>query len=264
MVDARRSAAAGVFYPAEPDRLARSVHDLLADASRSPRHAPAARARAIVVPHALTGAAGVAAAAAWSRVEADGSARRVLLLGPSHHVPFAGVAAPFADAYTTPLGPVTVDRIALEGVRHFPQLSFSDLPHEQEPSLEAQLPFVQVRLPEALIVPLLVGELPDEQAAQLIDALWDAQTLVVVSTDLSRYFDRPTATRLDEVTARAIERLDPAPIGEQQACGHAALRGLLIVARARQLRVARLDLRTSAAPGLDADEVVGYGAFSIG
>jgi AmmeMemoRadiSam system protein B len=188
----------------------------------------------------------------------------VLLLGPSHHVPFAGMAAPFADAFTTPLGPVSVDRMAFESVRHFPQVVFNDLPHEQEPSLESQLPMLQTRLPAATIVPFVVGEIPDDEAAQVIDALWDDATLAVVSTDLSRYFDAATATRLDEITARAIERMDAAPIGEQQACGHAALRALLIVARARKLRAVRLELRTSGTPGAEPEDVVGLGAFVLG
>ena len=264
MVDARKPAAAGIFYPANREELAQTVLRLLAAAQSAPAPAGVARrVRAIVVPHAITGAAGVTAAAAWARVGPPETIARVLLLGPSHHVPFAGVAAPFADSFATPLGPVRVDRMALEGVRHLPHVVFNDLPHEQEPSLEAQLPFLQTRLPAATIVPLVVGDLPDEDCAQIIDALWDAATLAVVSTDLSRYFDASTAARLDEITARAIERLDPATLGEQQACGHAGLRALLRVARARHLRAVRLDLRTSAASGSD-DEVVGHGSFAIG
>jgi AmmeMemoRadiSam system protein B len=264
MLHARRPAAAGVFYPADREKLVQTLAELLRAAESAPAAPLPARIRAIVVPHAVTGTAGITAAAAWSRIGPATKVQRVLLLGPSHHLPLAGMAAPFADAFATPLGPVPIDRIALEGVRHFPHMSWSDLPHDQEPSLEAQLPFLQTRVPDAMIVPLVVGELPDVDAATMIDALWTETTLTVVSTDLSRYFDKGTASRLDEVTARAIERLDPTPIGEQQACGHAALRALLLVAQARRMRATRLDLRTSATPGSEAEDVVGYGAFAIG
>jgi AmmeMemoRadiSam system protein B len=187
----------------------------------------------------------------------------VLLLGPAHHAPFAGIAAPFADSFATPLGPVEVDRIAIETARRFPQLLVSDVPHEQEPSLEVQLPFVQTILPDAQVVPLVVGDLDDQDAAQVIDALWDDETLVVVSTDLSHYFDAATAQRLDEATARAVEALDALPIGEEQACGHAALRAALLVARARGLHATRLDVRHSGEASGDLGEVVGFGAFHI-
>jgi AmmeMemoRadiSam system protein B len=266
MVDARRPAAAGVFYPAERETLARTVRQLL-DASPPPRAASAARAarvRAIIVPHGMLGLAGAVAAAAWARVEPHATRiRRVVVLGPAHHSAFAGVAAPFADSFATPLGAVDVDRIAIETTRRFPQLVVSDLPHEQEPSLEVQLPFVQTLLPNATVVPLVFGEIDDQEAAQVVDALWDDETLVVVSTDLSHYFDAPTAQRLDEATARAVEALEPMPIGEEQACGHAAMRALLLVTRARGLRATRLDVRHSGEASGDLTEVVGFGAFVV-
>ncbi len=264
MVDARRPAAAGVFYPAEREVLARTVRELL-DAAPASRSSPkGGRTKAIVVPHGILGAAGAVAATAWARVAANATRfRRVLLLGPAHHAPFAGLAAPFADSFATPLGAVDVDRIAIETARRFPQLLVSDVPHEQEPSLEVQLPFVQTILPDAVVVPLVVGEVDDQEAAQVLDAIWDDETLVVVSTDLSQYFDAVTAQRLDEATARAVEALEALPIGEEQACGHAALRALLLVSRARGLRATRLDVRHSGLASGDLSEVVGYGAFQV-
>lgn len=261
MVDARKPAAAGVFYPAERELLQRTVRGLL-DAVPASR---AGRARAIVVPHGILGTSGSVAAAGWARVMPGATrVRRALVLGPAHHVPFAGIAAPFADSFATPIGAVEIDRVAIEAARRFPQLQVTDLPHEQEPSLEVQLPFLQTVAPTATIVPLIVGELEDRDAAEVIDALWDDVTLVVVSTDLSHYFDAATAGVLDESTARAIEALQPLPIGEEQACGHAALRALLLVARARSMRVTRLELRHSGEGTGDMGEVIGLGAFALG
>jgi AmmeMemoRadiSam system protein B len=263
MVEARKPTAAGVSYPAERELLESTVRDLIERAPTTPGEAR--MPRAIVVPHAIRATAGLVAAAAWAHVMPVASrVGRVLLLGPAHHATFAGIAAPFADAFATPLGPVTVDRLAIEGVRRFPQVVVSDVPHEQEPSLEVQLPFVQALLGDKSIVPLLVGELPDEEAAEVIASLWDDATLVVVSTDLSHYFDATTARGLDESTALAIEALDASAIREEHACGHAALRALLLVARERRLRASRVDLRHSGDSTGDLDEVVGYGAFVIG
>jgi hypothetical protein len=285
MVDARKPAAAGVFYPAEREPLAARVRAVLQLASEAPKvKGVPARVRAIVVPHGVFGVAGSVAAAAWALIQASASHTghaghagldRVLLLGPAHHVPFAGVAAPFADSFSTPLGEVMVDRLAIEGVRHFPQLVVNDLPHEQEPSLEAQLPLLQTCLPAATIIPIVVGEVTDDEGAQIVEALWSERTLVVVSTDLSRYFDAATARRLDEATAGAIERLDVAPLGEQQACGHAALRALMLVARARKMRAVRLALGHSGSgaqtghvaepsEASEPTDVVGFGAFAFG
>jgi AmmeMemoRadiSam system protein B len=266
MVDARKPAAAGVFYPAERELLGRTVRELV-DAATTSRPSPprAARVRAIVVPHGILGPAGAVAATAWARVAAHAARfRRVILTGPAHHTQFVGIAAPFADTFATPLGAVEVDRIAIEVLRRFPQLVVSDEPHEQEPSLEVQLPFVQTLLPAAVIVPLLVGDIEDVDAAEVLATLWDDETLLVVSTDLSQYYDATTAKRLDEATARSVEALDAVPIGEEQACGHAALRALLTAARGKKLKATRLDVRHSGEASGDLSEVVGFGAFVVG
>jgi AmmeMemoRadiSam system protein B len=270
-VEARKPTAAGVSYPKEPEALDRTVHDLLTraqaamEAQATTGSAGVRTPRAIIVPHAIRGTAGEVAAAAWARILPVASGiTRVLLLGPAHHAAFAGIAAPFADAFATPLGAVEVDRLAIEGVRRFPQVVVTDVPHEQEPSLEVQLPFVQTVLDDRPIVPLLVGDLPDEEASEVVGALWDDGTLVVVSTDMSHYFDAPTARRMDESTALAIEALDPSAVAEENACGHAALRALLLVARERRLRASRIEVRHSGEATGEMDEVVGYGAFVIG
>jgi len=262
MVDARKPAAAGVSYPAEREVLLERLHELLGDPAARDGHEPAAPARGLVVPHAMTGASGTVAAAGWRRIAASPAhVKRVVLLGPAHHVPFGGIAAPFADAFATPLGIVPVDRLAIESLRRFPQLAVNDLPHEQEPSLEAQLPFVHAVLEGVPVLPLIVGELGDDEAAEVLDAIWDDATLVVVSTDLSRYFDATSARKLDEETARAIEKLEAVGIREERACGHGALRALILVAKARKMHATRLALAHSGDRSGESDEVVGYGAF---
>jgi AmmeMemoRadiSam system protein B len=264
MVDARKPAAAGLLYPGDRDLLERTVRDLLDAVPPSRGAGRAGHVRAIVAPHGMLGIAGAVAALAWRRLSPSNSkVRRVLLLGPAHHATFTGIAAPFSDAFATPLGTVQVDRMAIEAARPFAQLVVSDIPHEHESSLEVQLPFVQTVLPEATIVPLLFGDVDDQDAAQILDALWTDETLAVVSTDLSHYFDAETAERIDEATARAVEELEAQPIGEEQACGHAALRPLLLVSRARALRAKRLDWRHSGEASGDLTEVVGFGAFAI-
>lgn len=260
VVDARRAAAAGIFYPAERDELTRVVRAMLDAAPR----AAGKRARAIVAPHGAWAIAGETIAAAWARVAQNARRiERVVLLGAAHHDRFAGLAAPFADSFATPLGTLPIDRLAIESARRFPQMVVSDVPHDCEHSIEVQLPFVQTALGAPLIVPLVVGEATDEEAAQVIDALWNESTLVVVCADLSHYYDAETAARIDGGTSRAIESLDDGAIGIEQTCAPAALRALLRVARRRGLRGCTLDLRNSGSNDGSRDEVVGYGAFAI-
>jgi AmmeMemoRadiSam system protein B len=265
MVDARRPAAAGTFYPGESDLLARAVRDLLHAATR-PEAGDTPIARAIVAPHGALAASGLVAAAAWASVQRGADrVKRVVLVGPAHGMPFTGAAAPFADAFATPLGVLAVDRLAIEAARRFPQLALSDLPHANEHTIEVHLPFVQVVLGTPAIVPLVVGEASDEDLAQLIDALWTGDdTLLVVSTDLSRYYDAESARALDETTAQAIERLDAAAIEAEHACAPGLLRAAVKLAAARGMRATRLDVRQYSAAEEGAAEVIGFGAFAIG
>jgi AmmeMemoRadiSam system protein B len=261
MVDARKPAAAGVFYPSERETLANTVHTLLESAHARSAASRLAHVRAIVVPHGRYDRAGVAMAAAWACVVPRAtSLQRVVLLGPAHHIRIIGLAAPFADAFATPLGTVAVDRMAIETARRLPQLFVSDLPHDQEHSLEVQLPFLQQVAPSATIIPLIVGEATTEEAAEVLEALWDDTTLAVVSADLSEYYDAKTALRVDEHTAHAVESLDRTEVDPEQVCGHTALRALLTVAQARGLHA----VRTALVHAGEQDEVFGYGSFAVG
>jgi AmmeMemoRadiSam system protein B len=274
MVDARKPTAAGVYYPSAAGELERSVRELLEAASGGPQR-PAVRGKrpqAIVAPHGRLAVSGAIAAAAWARVAPRApQVRRVVVLGPAHHAMIAGVAAPFAEAFETPMGVLAVDRIAVEVARRWPLLSLADAPHEHEHSLEMQLPFVQSVLQSPAIVPLLVGDADEDELTAVIDAMWSETTLIVVSTDLSQYHDASTASQIDDATARAVEMLDPGAIGPDQACGWLALRALLRVAGARDWSASRVQLgagspwsNANGAGEAETDEVTGFGAFVLG
>ena len=148
-----------------------------------------------------------------------------------------------------------------------PQVVVADAPHDREHALEVELPFLQVALERFELVPLVVGEAEAEEVAAVLDRLWGgAETLIVVSTDLSHYRDYATAAALDRATADAIVALDVEGIAAGAACGRHPLRGLLLAARRRGLEVAELDLRSSgdtAGGGDRSARVVGYGAFAL-
>ena len=114
-------------------------------------------------------------------------------------------------------------------------------------------------------MPLVVGDAPGEEvAAALASFADDPKTLVVVSSDLSHFLPYEAASRRDQATAAAIERLEGDEIQAEDACGWLPIRGWLDVARPRSLRVERLDLRNSGdMPTGDRRSVVGYGAWAF-
>jgi hypothetical protein len=259
----RPPAVAGTFYPRGPKRLADEIDRLLETG------APAAREtrtpKALIAPHAGIVYSGPIAASAFRLLApARGRIRRVVLLGPSHFVPFRGLAPPSAGAFATPLGEIAVDREALASLADLPQVAERDDAHAREHSLELHLPFLQRALGEFSLVPLAVGLAEPEEVAAVLDRLWDGEeTVVSVSTDLSHYLPYETARRRDRATAEAILALRGEAVGRDDACGREPLRGLLHAARARGLAAELLDLRSSGDTAGDRRQVVGYGAFAF-
>jgi len=253
----RRPAVAGSFYPGGKSALGALVDGLLAEARVSP-HAGAPVPKALIVPHAGYAYSGAIAASGYARVAPAASRiTRVVLLGPAHRVWFEGLALPGADRLETPLGAVRAAAVDLPGV------ITSARAHADEHALEVHLPFLQRVLGDVEVIPLLVGDAAPESVAAVLDALWGgAETLVVVSSDLSHYHAWGDAKRRDAASAAQVEALGP-PLSHDQACGATPVNGLIATARRRGLRVECLDLRNSGDTAGPRDQVVGYGAFAF-
>jgi AmmeMemoRadiSam system protein B len=258
MATVRYPAVAGMFYPEDPAALRRIVREYLDGA---PTSGPVPKA--LIAPHAGYVYSGPIAASAYARLQpARDTIRRVVLLGPSHRVPFHGLAASSAEQFVTPLGPVPVDREAIDVLLELPQVHLLDEAHELEHSLEVHLPFLQEVLAAFTLVPLVVGEASPEEVDGVLERLWDGpETLIVVSSDLSHYHDYATARGMDSRTSQAIEQLRGQDIGYDDACGRNPVRGLLHAARTHGLHASTLDLRSSGDTAGPRDQVVGYGAY---
>jgi hypothetical protein len=260
MARIRQPAVAGLFYPADAAELRRTVDALLA--SSAPR-GPAPKA--LILPHAGYVYSGPVAASGYAELAPlRAVVHRVILLGPTHRVPFEGVAISSADVYLTPLGPVPVDIGALDALVGLAQVRLLDAAHLREHSLEVHLPFLQSVLEDFKVVPLVVGEASPDAVAEVLERLWGGrETLIVVSSDLSHYHDYATAQRLDAETTRRIETLSRAEIDGEHACGCRPVNGLLLAARSHGLVPRVLDLRNSGDTAGPRDRVVGYGAYAF-
>jgi MEMO1 family protein len=260
----RPAAVAGSFYPAAPEALLDALRASFASA-RVP-DGDSQVPKALVVPHAGYVYSGPVAASAYLRlVPGRTTTRRVVLLGPTHHVPVDGLAVSSADALATPLGLIPVDDEARRAALAVPAVRVDDLAHAYEHSLEVQLPFLQLVLEHFEVLPLAVGRCSVEDVAAVLDAVWGGpDTVIIVSTDLSHYHCYADAVALDRRTAAAIAGLRPDNIADRDACGAYPLRGLLAAASARSLTAEVLDLRNSGDTAGDPERVVGYGAVAIG
>ncbi len=259
----RPPAVAGLFYPASADELKQQVDALLAAAGLHTNfHAkkPSMPPKAMIVPHAGYIYSGLTAAIAYNRLNAE-RIRRVVLLGPVHRVPVRGLALPDADAFATPLGMIPLDKASMQRIVCLPQVVTSAAAHQQEHSLEVQLPFLQRVLNDFTLVPLAVGDAASDDVAEVLNALWGGdETLILISSDLSHFHPYSEAQDIDAATTEHILALKQ-PINHQQACGATPVNGLLAVAKIRHLQPYLLNLRNSGDMAGDHHRVVGYGAF---
>ncbi len=257
----RPAAVANLFYPGDARELERMIHTLLADAAPAVTQ-PMPNPEAIIVPHAGYIYSGLTAAFAYATLNRT-SIRRVAVFGPAHRVAFHGMAVPSSSAFATPLGAIPIDHDLLNQVRNLPGVEINDDAHAEEHALEVQLPFLQVVLNDFSLLPICIGLTDPAPVAAAIELIrGEAETLIIISSDLSHYHPYSEARRRDLATIEQIRAMQP-PLDHQQACGATGINAMLSVARRHQLDVSLLDYRNSGDTAGDKQRVVGYSALAL-
>jgi MEMO1 family protein len=253
----RAPAVAGIFYPGGASSLAANVDGLLKQFELKPTRRP----RALICPHAGYRYSGAMAAQAFSQIRGE-AYDQVVLMGPSHRVAFRGVAVADADAFETPLGqlPLTGKLTELTRSKLFVKAS---APHEEEHSIEVELPFLQRTLSKFTLSPLVFGEVDEQAVAHELGALVSPTTLFIVSSDLSHYHDYDEAVSLDRATIDSILKLDIQSVSCAEACGRSPLATLLHLAAWQNWEPELLGYQNSGDTAGDKSRVVGYTAIAF-
>jgi AmmeMemoRadiSam system protein B len=267
----RAAAVAGTWYPGHPASLAAEIQRYLSRVTE----AVTGDITAIVAPHAGLMYSGPVAAHAYRQL--DGRAYDVIVLvGPSHHVGFEGVAVLPRGVFETPLGDIAVSADDADAIiATTPVVCDMPAAHAREHSLEMQLPFLQTVLPGVPIVPLIMGHQSRATIAALAEglaaALSSRRALLVASSDLSHYHDSRRAAQLDKVIVDALERFDAEAVERAlvrdpgHACGGGPVVSVMRAARALGAADARvLCYADSGAVSGDASAVVGYCSAVLG
>lgn len=258
----RPAAVSGSFYPERAALLQADIDGFLRQSSKADRNLRAPKV--IIVPHAGYQYSGGVAASAYQLLEDfSDQIHRVILLGPSHRLAFDGIAIPSSDQFETPLGLIELDLDWLNKAAQDHSVAIRDDAHQQEHSLEVQLPFLQAVLNEFTLVPLVVGICSAEDVSRVLAQLWGgAETLIVISTDLSHFNSYENAKIIDLNTTDKILSFS-SNISGNEACGHFPLNGLLLHAKSAGMSIHLQDLKNSGDTEGNYSRVVGYGAFSL-
>jgi len=268
---------AGGFYPADPEELERQVRGFV-DAAGSTGAVKDRDIVGILSPHAGYVYSGPVAGEAYRAVMGRGY-RTVVVMALNHHRAADKLALLDRPAYDTPLGSVPIDgqlvgRLAHE---HGDLFAVDERLFRGEHSLEVQLPFLQVALPEAKLVPIIVAvgdEAMMAAAGEALFAMFGARedVLFVMSSDLSHYHPYDVAVGLDDKNLGLLEQWKLEEWKKrafQSSEGMCGCRAVLTFAHLfeqyekSKRKVTRIAYRNSGDTAGDKSSVVGYGALAF-
>jgi AmmeMemoRadiSam system protein B/AmmeMemoRadiSam system protein A len=231
MEQTRKPTAAGQFYTDDPVFLSKQITGFF---KKAKKEALPGEIIALIVPHAGYVYSGQVAAHAFKLLEGL-SFETVVVISPSHVVPFRGASVYNGGAYETPLGKISVDTsTAGEIADASDRVSLSNAGHASggmrgEHSLEVELPFLQLVLGKFKLVPIVMGDQDWATCKALADALIKAlkgkSSLIIASTDLSHFHPYDEAVRLDNIVLDHVNDFDPDGLysdltaGACEACG---------------------------------------------
>lgn len=233
----RDSIVAGSFYPDDPYVLRMQVEDYLNNAKLLDIN----NIKALICPHAGYIYSGQVAAYSFKQI-INKKFDSIIIISPSHSQSFDFVSIFDGDAYNTPLGKVNIDkkRSSLL-VENNPKIHFSDKGHNNEHSIEVQLPFLQYIFKEFEFIPVVIGS----QSRQNIHAIGktigevfkEENILVIASTDLSHYHPYNVALVLDKQVENLVEKFDIDNLEEEflknniEMCGGGPVAAAMIAAK---------------------------------
>lgn len=206
----REPAVAGRFYPDNKIELESKLKFFFTEfeSENLPSIKNPENITALIVPHAGYVFSGKVAASAYSYLKSLIHIKRVVLIGTSHYALMGGASVFYGKSYKTPLGDIKIDLDIAGKLLEKNFFQYESNAHENEHSLEVQLPFLQHILGnDFLIVPILIGteniDKLDDIAKELSKYLTN-DTLIVVSTDLSHYPDYENANYIDKKTIDTV------------------------------------------------------------
>lgn len=195
------------WYPQDPARLKQDVDDFISgDADET-----ICGVCALLLPHAGYAFSGPVAGVAVRQIRGK-TFKRVIALGPSHRIGLPHViSVPPVDVYSTPLGPIELDRpFILELLKH-EGVCCNAQAHDGEHSVQIELPLLQEAIGDFKLVPIVVGQLnltSTRKLAAILRKLVDEETLVVVSSDFTHYGQYFDYVPFKDDLANSLKKLD--------------------------------------------------------
>jgi len=262
----RTPAVSGQFYPRGKNDLRTQISRCFSNIKIKERAAIGA-----VVPHAGYMYSGHTAAHVYSALP---NADTFILIGPNH----TGLGSPVSvssETWSTPLGEVNSD---LDLVKALPKkiIDTDEIAHSHEHSIEVQLPFLQHRFRDFMIVSICMGMQDEETALEVGAEISEAvrklkkKVVIIASSDFSHYKPEKIAREDDAYFIEPILALDTTEFYSRlyeraaSVCGYGPIAAMLYTSKNLGAKKGTLlNYRTSGDATGDKSAVVGYAGIVI-
>ncbi len=235
----RQPMHAGTFYPRFADQINRQVKTWLENAEQPNYHE---RTLGLILPHAGYMYSGACAIAGLNNISNE-LIDTFIILHPCHqgqHFDFS--VSPYSE-YVNPLGTLKLDKDLYELLSPEGDQDIAISYHQDEHSMEIQLPLINYFFPQATILPIMIGNQIPAVAKRLAELIYAAvfkssrRIVILCSTDLSHYHNSTKAEVLDGVLMDSIKDMNPDELWQNmlhercEACGIGGILSLLYFAK---------------------------------
>lgn len=222
----REPFVAGKFYPSSPDLLKNKIKEYI-DSAKCDIYD---NIKVLISPHAGYRYSGPVAAYTYKQL-LNKTYDTAVILALSHQTAFEGASIIPEGIYKTPIDDSIIDTDIAQPLFNEKYFGFESQLHIYEHSLEVQVPFLQYVSKNTKIVPILVGAHNLITIKSIAESIYKIisksgkKIIVIVSTDLSHFYDYDTAVKLDRNFIDTLKTLNPEIVadsvlkGKSSACG---------------------------------------------
>ncbi len=258
-----------MFYSGSERKLCSEIANLFAEVPDT----TSLNANIFISPHAGYIYSGLTASHLFARLQRE-QFKTVIVVSPSHQEYFRGVSVYPGSAYATPLGDVAIDKQKAKLLGEESKfIFFGEQGHRKEHGVEVQLPFLQYALGPFSFVPVVMGAQDEyiiDELAEKLALVMDADTALVVSSDLSHYHKKTVADKLDSRVASHLQSFSHAALydelqrGTCEACGGGGIiAAMRVIEKIYKPNTAILHRSDSGDVTGDTAQVVGYLSASL-
>jgi len=217
------------------------------------------KVKSAVIPHAGYIYSGKTALEAFKIIDFE-DYERIIVVGPSHHIYFNGISILNENLYETPCGYLNVDNdyssFIINKFNHF--TSYFKQAH-REHSTEVMMPFINHYAPDKKIIEVVYGNVKYDNLLELLEYFTKKdENLLIISTDLSHFYNIEKAEKLDKNCIKAFKESDISYLERCEACGMLGIKAIIEISKLRDFKPKFLRYDTSAQTNGNYSEVVGY------